>query len=51
MVIIYRASSAHYCTALVAHLLLLRNSEISTIERKLSHTESTCKIKLDRKFE
>lgn len=28
----------------------LRDSEISTIERKMSHTESICKIKLDRKI-
>ena len=28
----------------------LRDSEISTIERKMSHTESKCKIKLDRKI-
>ena len=28
----------------------LRDSEISTIERKMSHTESECKIKLDRKI-
>ena len=28
----------------------LRDSEISTIERKMSHTESKCKIKMDRKI-
>jgi len=28
----------------------LRDSEISTIERKMSHTESVCKIKLDRRI-
>ena len=28
----------------------LRDVEISTIERKMSHTESECKIKLDRKI-
>ncbi len=30
--------------------LTLRDVEISTIERKMSHTESECKIKLDRKI-
>lgn len=28
----------------------LHDSEISTIERKISHTESVCKIKLNRKI-
>ena len=29
----------------------LREIEISTIERKMSHTESECRIKLDDKIE
>jgi hypothetical protein len=28
----------------------LRDLEVSTIERKMSHTESECKIKLNREF-
>lgn len=43
-----RFQTATFIKRVFAHTL--RDSEISTIERKMSHTESTCKIKLDRKI-
>ena len=43
-----RLQTATFIKRVFAHTL--RNSEISTIERKMSHTESECKIKLDRKI-
>ena len=43
-----RLQTATFIKRIFAHTL--RNSEISTIERKMSHTESVCKIKLDRKI-
>lgn len=41
-----RLQTATFIKRVFAHTL--RDSEISTIERKMSHTESECKIKLDR---
>ena len=41
-----RLQTATLIKRIFAHTL--RDSEISTIERKMSHTESVCKIKLDR---
>lgn len=41
-----RQQTATFIKKVFAHTL--RDSEISTIERKMSHTESECKIKLDR---
>ncbi len=43
-----RLHTATFIKKVFAHTL--RDSEISTIERKMSHTESECKIKLDRKI-
>lgn len=43
-----RLQTATFIKRVFAHTL--RDSEISTIERKMSHTESKCKIKLDRKI-
>ena len=43
-----RLQTATFIKRVFAHTL--RDSEISTIERKMSHTESACKIKLDRKI-
>ncbi len=43
-----RLQTALFIKRVFAHTL--RDSEISTIERKMSHTESVCKIKLDRKI-
>ena len=43
-----RLQTATFIKRIFAHTL--RDSEISTIERKMSHTESACKIKLDRKI-
>ncbi len=43
-----RLQTATFIKGIFAHIL--RDSEISTIERKMSHTESVCKIKLDRKI-
>lgn len=43
-----RLQTAIFIKRVFAHTL--RDSEISTIERKMSHTESVCKIKLDRKI-
>jgi len=43
-----RLQTATFIKRVFAHTL--RDSEISTIERKMSHTESLCKIKLDRKI-
>ncbi len=43
-----RLQTATFIKRVFAHIL--RDSEISTIERKMSHTESECKIKLDRKI-
>lgn len=43
-----RLQTATFIKKVFAHTL--RDSEISTIERKMSHTESGCKIKLDRKI-
>lgn len=43
-----RLQTAIFIKKVFAHTL--RDSEISTIERKMSHTESGCKIKLDRKI-
>ena len=40
-----RLQTATFIKRVFAHTL--RDSEISTIERKMSHTESVCKIKLD----
>ena len=40
--------TATFIKRVFAHTL--RDSEISTIERKMSHTESECRIKLDRKI-
>lgn len=41
-----RLQTATFIKRVFAHTL--RDSEISTIERKMSHTESECRIKLDR---
>ena len=43
-----RLQTATFIKRVFTHTL--RDSEISTIERKMSHTESECKIKLDRKI-
>ena len=43
-----RLQTATFIKRVFAHAL--RDSEISTIERKMSHTESECRIKLDRKI-
>ncbi|WP_195357328.1 mobilization protein [Bacteroides cellulosilyticus] len=43
-----RLQTATFIKKVFAHTL--RDSEVSTIERKMSHTESVCKIKLDRKI-
>lgn len=43
-----RLLTATFIKRVFAHTL--RDSEISTIERKMSHTESECKIKLDKKI-
>ena len=43
-----RLQTATFIKRVFAHTL--RDSEISTIERKMSHTELACKIKLDRKI-
>lgn len=43
-----RLQTATFIKRIFVHTL--RDSEISTIERKMSHTESACKIKLDRKI-
>ncbi len=43
-----RQQTATFIKRVFAHTL--RDSEISTIERKMSHTESECKIKLDKKI-
>lgn len=43
-----RLQTATFIKRIFAHTL--RDSEISSIERKMSHTESVCKIKLDRKI-
>lgn len=40
--------TATFIKRVFAHTL--RDSEISTIERKMSHTESECRIKLDKKI-
>lgn len=43
-----RLQTATFIKRVFAHTL--RDSEISTIERKMSHTESECRIKLNRKI-
>ena len=43
-----RLQTATFIKRVFAHTL--SDSEISTIERKMSHTESECRIKLDRKI-
>ena len=43
-----RLQTATFIKRVFTHTL--RDSEISTIERKMSHTESECKIKLDKKI-
>ena len=43
-----RLQTATFIKRVFTHTL--RDSEISTIERKMSRTESECKIKLDRKI-
>ncbi|WP_174646178.1 mobilization protein [Bacteroides sp. Marseille-P8574] len=43
-----RLQTATFIKRVFAHTL--RDSEISTIERKMSHTESECRIKLDKKI-
>ena len=43
-----RLQTATFIKRVFAHTL--RDSEISTIERKMSHTESACKIKLDKRI-
>ena len=43
-----RLQTATFIKKVFAHTL--RDSEISTIERKMSHTESECKIKLDKRI-
>lgn len=43
-----RLQTATFIKRVFTHTL--RDSEISTIERKMSHTESVCKIKLDKKI-
>ena len=42
-----RIHTATFIKRVFAHAL--RDIEVSTIERKMSHTESECRIKLDRK--
>ena len=42
-----RIHTATFIKNVFAHAL--RDLEISTIERKMSHTESACKIKLDKR--
>ena len=41
-----RIHTATFIKRVFAHAL--RDIEVSTIERKMSHTESECKIKLER---
>ena len=43
-----RLQTATFIKRIFAHTF--RDSEISTIERKMSHTESECRIKLDKKI-
>ena len=43
-----RIHTASFIKRVFAHAL--RDIEVSTIERKMSHTESECKIKLNREF-
>ena len=43
-----RLQTATFIKRVFAHAL--RDSEISTIERKMSHTEATCRIKLDHQI-
>lgn len=43
-----RIHTATFIKYVFAHALL--NLEVSTIERKMSHTESECRIKLDDKI-
>ena len=43
-----RIHTATFIKRVFAHAL--RDLEVSTIERKMSHTESECKIKLNREF-
>ncbi|RGN41118.1 MULTISPECIES: mobilization protein [Bacteroidales] len=43
-----RLQTATFIKRVFAHTF--RDSEISTIERKMSHTESECRIKLDKKI-
>lgn len=43
-----RVHTATFIKRIFAHTLC--DLEISTIERKMSHTESECKIKLDKKI-
>lgn len=43
-----RLQTATFIKKVFAHTL--RDSEVSTIERKMSHTESECRIKLDKKL-
>ena len=43
-----RIHTATFIKNVFAHAL--RDIEVSTIERKMSHTESECKIKLNREF-
>ncbi len=43
-----RLQTATFIKRVFAHTL--RDSEISTIERKMSHTESKCRVKLDQKI-
>lgn len=43
-----RLQTATFIKKVFAHTL--RDSEVSTIERKMSHTESECWIKLDKKL-
>ena len=44
-----RLQTATFIKKVFAHTL--RDSEISTIERKMSHTESGCKIKLNKQIQ
>ena len=43
-----RIHTATFIKRVVAHAL--RDLEVSTIERKMSHTESECRIKLDERI-
>ena len=43
-----RLQTATFIKRVFAHTF--RDSEVSTIERKMSHTESECRIKLDKKI-